>query len=42
MWNDMEIMEENKLNSDKIWTNIEERQVEEWNNMKNMEDTQVE
>jgi hypothetical protein len=27
MWNDMEIMEENKLNSDKIWTNIEEVKV---------------
>ena len=42
MWNDMEIREENKWNSDKIWTNIEERQLEEWKDMKNMEETQVE
>jgi hypothetical protein len=29
----MENMEANKLNSDKIWTNMEERQVEEWKDM---------
>jgi hypothetical protein len=31
------IWKKGKLDSEKIWTNMEERQVEWWNDMENME-----
>jgi hypothetical protein len=33
----MKNMEKPKLNSDKIWKIMEEKQVEQWKDMKNME-----
>jgi hypothetical protein len=41
MWNDMENLENTEENGEKM-KNMEETQVEMWNDMENMEETQVE